>query len=186
VRHERNIYLLTKLLFIFGIQMTILVALTWSFDTRGFYNSEHKSNPEKSDNPYTNLICKFLAAILLHAGNQPKIDKKIQWLKYIKYHPEKFVDLTIVISITYLKLLVLISCEFVNLMFLAKSSENMKIIMSYITFSVVSDIDSMYYRSIKSSLKKQLEKRSFILPITNIEQMNSSVPGITKFQLAWL
>ena len=54
------------------------------------------------------------------------------------------------------------------------------------TFAVISDIDAMYYNTIKSSLKKQLEKRNFQLPIANTEQIDREIKGFSRFQLSWL
>lgn len=90
-----------------------------SLDTCGFFGND-KPKITKSDHPYDNLVCKFLAAILLHASNQPMIELIMKWLKYIKYHLEKFVDINIVINVTYMKLSVYVLCEIVNLMYLAQ------------------------------------------------------------------
>lgn len=81
------------------------------------------------------------------------IELIMKWLKYIKYHPEKFVDIKIVINVTYMKLTVYVLCEIVNLMYLAQSGNSIFIILCYMTFTVISGIDAMYYGTMKSNLK---------------------------------
>ena len=54
------------------------------------------------------------------------------------------------------------------------------------TFGVISGIDSMYYHTLKSSLKEQLESRNFELPITNTEEREKKIVGTPRFQLAFV
>ena len=92
------------------------------------------------------------------------------------------------ILVAYMKLTIYVVCEVVNLMYTAQSANSIFVIMCYMTFMVIGDIDAMYYFTIKSALKEQLEKKCFVLPITNLERENKlqDVCWWARFQLAWI
>lgn len=92
------------------------------------------------------------------------------------------------ILVAYMKLTIYVVCEVVNLMYTAQSANSIFVIMCYMTFMVIGDIDAMYYFTIKSALKEQLEKKGFVLPITNLEREDKlqDVCWWARFQLAWI
>lgn len=164
LRHNRNKVNFGKLLFIFLLQMSMILCMLFSMNIQAFLNGEEI--PVKADKyPYVNLICKFLSSILLHAQFQPSIDQAIQWMKYTKYHPDKFENVNIVLLISMMKLLVVFFSEIVNMMFCAQTASPILVVICYNAFTVISNMDQMYYTGVKSTLKEQFESRSFLLPI---------------------
>ena len=96
---------------------------------------------------------------------QPKIEEALDRLKYIKYHPYKFENVRVSIMICYMKLTVEFCAELVNLSATGVQDNLPDVLMNYIALMTISEIDEVYYNTIKSVLKDQLEENEFELPI---------------------
>jgi hypothetical protein len=91
------------------------------------------------------------------------------------------------ILISYMKLLIEISTEIICLIITATYNNSIEVVMNYIALAVISELDEVYYRTIKSPLKDQLEERNFQLPISNIkgETFNSGLRMGPKILLSF-
>lgn len=47
-----------------------------------------------------------------------------------------------------------------------------EVVFNYIALGVISELDEVYYASVRSPLKEQLEEMDFELPIENFEKVN--------------
>lgn len=95
------------------------------------------------------------------------MDEAIKRFKYVKYHPYKFERITITIMICFMKMLVEVGTELISLAITATFTNSLDIIMNYIALSCISELDEVYYRSLSSPLKDQMEDIDFQLPIKN-------------------
>ena len=154
-RHQRNLLIFFKLLFIFVIQIFLLFALVWAIDIVSYFNGTHSTDTSLSEDdfPYVNLITKFMAALILHVTMQPKVEEAIQRLIYLRSHPHKFQNINIVILISYMKLTVEFATELICLMLTSTYPNSIEVVMNYIALAVISELDEVYYNSIKSPLK---------------------------------
>lgn len=73
------------------------------------------------------------------------------------------------IMISYMKLIVEFLTELVCLIITATFSDSIEVVMNYIALGVISELDEVYYRTIKSPLKDQLEESNFEMPISNFD-----------------
>ena len=73
------------------------------------------------------------------------------------------------IIISYMKLIVEFSTEVICLIITSTFNDSIEVVMNYIALGVISELDEVYYRTIRSPIKDQLEDRNYELPITNHE-----------------
>ena len=66
-----------------------------------------------------------------------------------------------------MKIFVEFSVELINLALTALQGDVLEVILNYIALASISELDEMYYNSIKSPLKDQMEDKDFELPIVN-------------------
>lgn len=69
-RHKRNLTIFFKLQFIFVIQILLLFSMLWAINIVDYIDGTHKAGVGLSgvEEPYVNLITKFVAAIILHVN----------------------------------------------------------------------------------------------------------------------
>lgn len=129
--------------------------MVWAIDIVSYFNGTHSTDTSLSEDdfPYVNLITKFMAALILHVTMQPKVDEAIQRLIYLRSHPHKFQNINIVILISYMKLTVEFATELICLMLTSTYPNSIEVVMNYIALAVISELDEVYYNSIKSPLK---------------------------------
>ena len=145
--------------------------MLWAINIIEYVDGTHKADVGLShdEKPYVNLITKFVAAIILHVTMQPKVNEAIQRLIYIRRHPHKFQNILIPIIISYMKLIVEFSTELICLIITSTYNNSIEVVMNYIALGVISELDEVYYRTIRAPIKDQLEDRNFELPISNHE-----------------
>jgi hypothetical protein len=68
-----------------------------------------------------------------------------------------------------MKLVIELATEVIQLINTATYNNSIDVVMGYIALTVISDIDEVYYNSISSPLKDQLEEANFELPIQNFK-----------------
>ena len=129
--------------------------MLWAINIMEYVDGTHKADVGLAldEKPYVNLITKFVAAIILHVTMQPKVDEAIQRLIYIRRHPHKFQNTLMPIIICYMKLTVEFITELICLIITATYNDSIEVVMNYIALGVISELDEVYYRTIKSPLK---------------------------------
>ena len=66
-----------------------------------------------------------------------------------------------------MKLIVEFSTELICLIITSTYNNSIEVVMNYIALGVISELDEVYYRTIRAPIKDQMEDRNFELPITN-------------------
>lgn len=86
-----------------------------------------------------------------------------------------------------MKIFVEISVESVNFAATAVGESVGDVIMNYVALMTISELDEIYYTTIKSSLKDELEDRDFELPIRNFSRgmVQTKFHCVDKF-LLWI
>ena len=121
---------------------------------------------------YLVLIVKWVCSLMLHINQQPCIEESIKRIQFIKYHPHKFQHLTIALCIAYMKLIVEVLMELVNLKMTATTNEASEIIMNFIAMCGISQLGAVYYQSLLSPIKDSLEDRDRQVPMQNTSRQS--------------
>ena len=66
-----------------------------------------------------------------------------------------------------MKLFVEVGAEIISMAITATFTNSLAIVMNYIALGCISELDEVYYRSLSSPLKDQIEQIDFQLPIQN-------------------
>ena len=66
-----------------------------------------------------------------------------------------------------MKLIVEFTTELICLIITSTYNNSIEVVMNYIALGVISELDEVYYRTIRAPIKDQLEDRDFELPISN-------------------
>jgi hypothetical protein len=172
LREKRNIKNFFKLSQIFALQVILLYCLLYSLFLEYLIHPDLKPNlREMDENPYLTFVTKFCCSVLIHINMQPKIAEAIQRLNYIRDHPHKFERVTIAILICFMKIFVEFSVEIINLALTALQNACHEVVMNYVALASISELDEIYYQTIRSPLKDELEERNFSLDIKNTKSV---------------
>lgn len=162
----------TVLLFIMQIALLFIVQMVFTpfqfIQNLGIqpYQDHHK------DFPYLVLIIKWVCSLILHINQQPSIEECIKRIQFIKYHPHKFQHHTIALCIAYLKLIIEVLMELVNLKMTATCNKCSEIIMNFIAMCGIAQLDAVYYVSLQSPMKDSLEDRDRQVPMQNTDRQS--------------
>ena len=152
---------------IFTIQILLLFFLVFDI-----VSSKDTGDPDSDDgtdydnlndddvpelNAFFTYVTKFFCSVILHINQQPKVYDAIKRIQYIQYHPHKFDRITIPIVICLMKLVVELGTETVSLILTASYNTVANVISNFITMICVSQLDEMYFLSIRSVLKDELK-----------------------------
>jgi hypothetical protein len=114
----------------------------------------------------------FLCAFILHVVQQPLIFDSINRIRFVARHPHKFDRIDIPIFICFMKFTIDLATETVSLIFTASQSQVQDVIMNFIAIITISQVDEMYFKSLRSHLKDDLIEIEFKIPITNDKKVN--------------
>ena len=123
---------------------------------------------ELQDYPFMMLIIRILCALMLHLTLQPQVTIALDRIHYLSRHPENFHEFTMPFIICFMKFLVEIYQEVVCLAIVSITSDIKEVVMDYIALGVISTLDNVYYDSVRSPLKDQMQDKGE-LPITNFK-----------------
>ena len=159
---ETNVKNSFKVMFIFIIQMFMMILL---FHTE-FLEPLQKRDNEKEDHPFMLLAIKVLCSIMLHLSLQPQVNFSLERMQYLIRHPENFEEFAMPFCICFMKFLVEICQEFVCLAIVSTTNGLKDVVMDYIALGVISELDEIYFMSIRQPLKDQMQKDEYELPVT--------------------
>ena len=71
-----------------------------------------------------------------------------------------------------LKLSVELYLQIASMLITSVMSEAIEVVLNYVAFLVISELDEIYYGQVKSKLKEDLEIRDFEIPIYNHQKIN--------------
>ena len=117
--------------------------------------------PTEEKFPFILLVIKLFCSILLHVEMQPKIGDSIERLFYLRDHPHKFDDIVMPYLICIMKMTVELSVEIVCLFNTSFYNDPVDVMMNYIALGCIANLDEVYYNTIRSPLKVQLESADF-------------------------
>ena len=178
-REKRNVRNFFKLIQIFCLQLILLFSLLYSFFISRLLETEDILR-EEDEYPYLTFISKWACAILVHINMQPKLAEALQRFIYIKNHPHKFESVTIALVICFMKIFVEFLVESINIAATSLMTSVPDVIMNYVALASIGELDEIYYNSIRSPLKDELEERDFELPIKNQGK------GTIKHEMHWI
>ena len=130
-----------------------------------FDTDEYKENRQK--NPYTLLVTKFLFSLVLHFYMQPKIEEAMQRLFFIRDNPHRLESHHVPLLICWMKIIVLFLNQVISLVNLAQYDATFEVMANFIVLVVISDLDEVYYSSVKSSLREKFDNRECKITIDN-------------------
>lgn len=169
-REERNLKNFYKIEMIFGFQMTLQISLLYAIVLAPVFSGTDAQT--ETDFPYPILILKYICSIILHMTMQPRVLDAIERLYFIKRHPHKFDRISIPLAICCFKLCVELMTEFVSMALIAACADCSDVVMNYIALGVISELDSVYFATIRSPLKQQLKDMDHEIPITNVDNVD--------------
>ena len=91
-------------------------------------------------------------------------------IEYISNHPHLFDRITIPILICLLKLAVELGAEVVSLILTASFKTVQNVVINFISMLCISQLDQMYFLSIRSVLKDQLIAKDYRMDVTNLDK----------------
>ena len=91
---------------------------------------------------------------MLHLTFHAKVNEAIERLYYIKKHPYKFENINLALNICFKKLMVEITTETVSIALTAAMNTPANVVTNYVSLGVISRLDEIYYRTIKTPLKE--------------------------------
>lgn len=154
-RTQRNTKNFFKLMQIFCLQVILMFALLYSFFIGRFLDGTLNVDEVREEDtyPYITFLSKFSCAVLIHINMQPKIEEAIQRFQYIRHHPHKFEKVLIALIICFMKIFVEFMVELINLALTALQKSAIEVVMNYVALASISELDEIYYNTIKSPLK---------------------------------
>ena len=90
---------------------------------------------------------------MLHLTFHSKVKEAIERLYYIKKHPYKFESINLALNVCFKKLVVEISTETISIALTAAMNTPANVVTNYVSLGVISRLDEIYYRTIKTPLK---------------------------------
>ena len=135
------------------MQVVLLAAMFWTINLGPIYDPIPDKEPGQEEYPFVLMLTKLICTLVLHVTMQPNVEIALKRLQYIKYHPHKFSNLLQPIAICYMKLLVEIGTEFVSMSLTANYNHSLDVVFNFIALGFISDLDEIYYGSIKTALK---------------------------------
>lgn len=95
-----------------------------------------------------NMSLRLLCAYLFHLGNYGDVSSSFKRLKHLRKYPGDFGDLLVpAFIITFYQFSASFCCEVMNLICLVRQDTLVDIIMNYVAFAGISEIDNLYYIS---------------------------------------
>mmetsp|Transcript_16219 Transcript_16219/g.27438 ORF Transcript_16219/g.27438 Transcript_16219/m.27438 type:complete len:160 (-) Transcript_16219:160-639(-) len=158
---------------IFSMQFILLTSMLWTINMGFLVKTVFKVEVPEDDEegpkemPFILLLTKVICSLILHVIMQPKVDNAIRRLYFIKNHPDKFSSIGVPITICFMKLLIEFSTELINMVLTAVQQEALEVVFNYLALIFISNLDEVYYSSINTTLKQQLEEKEFQIPIEN-------------------
>lgn len=149
---------------VFNIQILLLFAMVYSL-TIGIKKEDIKDEDESF--PFLVLATKVFCSIILHLQMQPQMDDAIERLFYLKNHPHKFDSIIMPYIICLMKLIIEFLTEIICLSITATFNSPVDVLMNYIALGCISGLDELFYATIRSPLKEQMEEEDNNLPIEN-------------------
>lgn len=95
------------------------------------------------------------------------MDCALERLFYLKNHPHKFDSITMPFIICIMKLTMDLLIEVSCLSITALYNDPYDVLMNYIALGCISGLDELFYTTIRSPLKEQMEEDDNNLPIEN-------------------
>ena len=100
------------------------------------------------------IILRVLCAYLFHVQNYDDVCDAFRRLKFIKNNPHMIENkyLGIAFTISMYQFWATFLCEIVNIMFLTRQDKLTDIIMNYVAFASVSQLDNVYCSSVRMNV----------------------------------
>ena len=118
------------------------------------------------------MVLRLLCCYLFHLGNFKDMANSFRRLKFLNAHPEKFDPdlLYAAVLLTFFQFSAVLFVETVNLVFLCRQAEITDLLMNYVAFAGVSELDNLY---IQASDKIKLSAVLLNLEGEDLEWMNN-------------
>ncbi len=139
--------------FIFMMQMTMSIATF-------YYFSYDPSQGDKSDPLLITYIIRLLCALSLHMMIEPEVYQAIQMIKFTLNRCDDLELALYQILVALMQLLGALMTEFVNLLLISSLTQVKDIVMNFVQFAAISQIDDFYANSLKNSFLRQLIKKT--------------------------
>lgn len=129
---------------IFGIQLLMII-----FIVKAAMNG--KDGLDYVQPSLDNMIMRLTACYLFHLGNYPDVADAFRRLKYLRNNPTNFENKNILPAfvITQYQFWAAFLAEAANLIFLCRQAELTDIIMNYLAFAGVSEIDNIFVGAVR-------------------------------------
>lgn len=92
-------------------------------------------------------------------------------IEFIYYHPHKFDRVTIPIMICLLKFVVELGAEVISLILTASFKTVQDVVINFISMLCISQLDQMYFLSIRSVLKDELIAKDYKMQVINDDKI---------------
>ena len=166
-RNKRNLNNFFKSIFIFIMQVSLIMVLYMNFNPADWIKEMgvEAFKVDESSHPYFSLLIKFICSLLLHINQQPNVLDCITRLQYVRAHPHKFEKVSIVIIICYMKFIVETLMEIICLYLIACTNNCLDLLLNFIALGCIGEVDEVYYSSIQTPLKEKLMEKHHQIPI---------------------
>ena len=124
---------------VFFIQMLIISLIL----VAGLDDSDGLAFVEPS---LTQMTLRLLCCYLFHLSNYKDVSDSFKRLKFLRYYPDKFEGayLNPALVITMYQFTSSSTCELVNIIFLCRQATLIDLIMNYVAFGGISQLDNLY------------------------------------------
>lgn len=171
-REDRNSRNYLRVCLVFLIQNCLLFCIGYSIINEPNLPGALPFEDSDENFPFCLLVIKLFCSIILHVEMQPKVGDSIERLFYLRNHPHKFDNIEMPYLICVMKLMVEFSIELICLCITSYYNTPVEVMMNYIALGCITNLDEVYYGTIRSPLKVQIEEAEFELPIDNHEHIS--------------
>lgn len=139
--------------FIFMMQMTMSIATF-------YYFNQGPSQDANSDPLLITYVVRLMCALALHMMIEPEVYQAIQMIKFTLNRCDDLELAIYQIAVALMQLLGALMTEWVNLLLISSLTSVKDIVMNFVQFAAISQIDDFYANSLKNSFLRQLVKKT--------------------------
>lgn len=155
-----------------------IMQLTMTISTLIYFGKPTSDGPNKNADPlFITYVVRLMCQLALHMLIDPEVFQSIQMIKFALYRCNSFRLRSCHILIALMQLGGALSTEYINMLLICEQDEVKNIVMNFVQFTAIVQIDDWYAQSLKNSFLRKLVQE------TSLNFQSISKKGFKELEL---
>ena len=133
-----------------------------------YFNKPVASNKD-ADPLFITYVVRLMCALALHMQIEPEVFQGIQMIKFALFRCNNFRLRSFQILVAVMQLSGALFTEYINMLLICEQDEVKNIVMNFIQFAAIAQIDDLYSQSLKNSFLRTLVQQTSL----NFQSINN-------------